>query len=226
MSTAINSQSTPPREARPKSPAGAAGPSAPHGPAPLYDSEVHLLDRLAVIYRYRAIAASVFVLSTLALLIQGYSAIPMYEARTRILIEDERSTAIPGLNPENQFYEDPEPYFQTQYRILVGRDLVRRVVTKLKLDTVPEFNASPAPAGSPLSILSDLRHRLAGTLGRKPPAPIEAPRADETSTESGYVDAFASRLKVDPVRGSHLVDVAFTGMEPKFTATAVNALAR
>src|ERR1700730_1369952 len=226
MSNVINSQSTPPRDARPKSPAGAAASSTAPGPAPFYDSEVHLLDRLAVIYRYRAIAASVFVLSTLALLIQGYTAIPMYEAKTRILIEDERSTAIPGLNPENQFYEDPEPYFQTQYRILVGRDLVRKVVTKLKLDTVPEFNAAPAPAGSPLTILSDLRHRLAGTLGRKPAAPAEAPRADELPAESAYVDAFASRLRVDPVRGSHLVDLAFTGMEPKFTATAVNAVAR
>jgi succinoglycan biosynthesis transport protein ExoP len=227
MSHAIHPQSTPPRDARPKSPAGAAASSASLGSAPLYDSEVHLLDRLAVIYRYRAIAASVFVLSTLALLIQGYSAIPMYEARTRILIEDERSTAIPGLNPENQFYEDPEPYFQTQYKILVGRDLVRKVVTKLKLETVPEFNAAPPPAGSPLTMLSDLRHRLAGTLHRTPAAaPIDTPRADETSGESAYVDAFASRLRVDPVRGSHLVDVAFTGMEPKFTATAVNALAR
>ena len=52
------------------------------------DSEVHLLDRLAVIYRYRAIAISVFVLTTMAMLIQSYTAVPMYEARTRILIED------------------------------------------------------------------------------------------------------------------------------------------
>jgi succinoglycan biosynthesis transport protein ExoP len=226
MNTVNNPLSAAPRDTRPKPTAGAAASSTPRGTAPMYDSEVHLLDRLAVIYRYRAIAFSVFVLSSLALLIQSYTAIPMYEARTRILIEDERSTAIPGLNPENQFYEDPEPYFQTQYKILVGRDLVRRVVAKLKLDTVPEFNASPPPAGSPLALLRDLKHRIAGGLGRKPAAPIEAPLADETSGESAYVDAFASRLRVDPVRGSHLVDVSFTGMEPKFTATAVNALAR
>jgi polysaccharide biosynthesis transport protein len=228
MSHAVNLPPTGPRDTRPKSPAGAGTSSPSPGSAPLYevDAEVHLLDRLAVVYRYRAIAASVFVLTTLAILIQSYTAIPMYEARTQILIEDERSTAIPGLNPENQFYEDPEPYFQTQYRILVGRDLVRSVVTKLKLDTVPEFNGSATQPDTPLTMFANLRHRVAGALGRKPAPRLEAPKADETSGESAYVDAFVSRLRVEPVRGSHLVDVKFTGMEPKFTATAVNALAR
>ena len=31
---------------------------------------------------------------------------------------------------ENVFYEDPEPYYNTQYRILKGRDLTRRVIKK------------------------------------------------------------------------------------------------
>jgi polysaccharide biosynthesis transport protein len=218
----------PDKQARPASPTAPRKSSPAAGAAPLYevDSEVHLLDRLAVVYRYRAIAASVFVLTALAILIQGYTAIPMYDARTRILIEDERSTAIPGLNPENQFYEDPEPYYQTQYKILVGRDLVRKVVKKLKLETVPEFNGTATQSDTPLTILRDLEHKAIGLVRRKEVAPIEPPEVDETADESAYVDAFASRLKVDPVRGSHLVDVSFTAMDPKLAADSVNALAR
>ena len=46
-----------------------------------------------------------------------------------MLIEEPRSTAIPGVTSnENTYYEDPEPYYQTQYKILQGRDLIRRVV--------------------------------------------------------------------------------------------------
>ena len=93
------------QDIRPKSPSG----TAPVGPAGSYevDGEVHLLDRLAIVYRYRTIAVSVFILTTLAIAIQSYGAIPIYFAQARLLIEDERSTAVPGLNPDNTYYQDP-----------------------------------------------------------------------------------------------------------------------
>ena len=37
--------------------------------------DVYILDRLGVLYRYRFIAASVFVLTTLAIMFQGYTAV-------------------------------------------------------------------------------------------------------------------------------------------------------
>ncbi len=113
------------------------------------DGEVHLLDRLAIVYRYRAIAISVFILTTMAIVIQSYTAVSMYVAQARLLIEDERSTAIPGINPNDAYYQDPEPYYNTQYRILKGRDLVRKVVKTLKLDTVPEFNGTAPKPDTP-----------------------------------------------------------------------------
>src|SRR5262249_9572773 len=88
-------------------PAGAAAGGVPSSPPPLpysTDSEVHLLDRLAVLYRYRRICATVFVLATAALAIQGYSNTLMYQAQARLLIEDERSTAVPGLQNDPNTY--------------------------------------------------------------------------------------------------------------------------
>ena len=94
---------------------------------------MHLLDRLAVIYRYRSIVVTVFVLASAAMLIQGYTNVAVYQARAQILIEDERSTAVPGItSSDNTYYEDPEPYYKTQYKILTGRDLTRRVIDALK----------------------------------------------------------------------------------------------
>src|SRR2546428_4704688 len=131
------------------------------GHGPQGEGDVHLLDRLAVLYRYRTIAASVFLLTTLAVMIQGYTSVQVYRARARLLIEDERSTAIPGVtSPENTYYEDPEPYYQTQYKILQGRDLIRRVVGKLHLETVPEFNGTAPPPPTPMTLVRDLQRRL------------------------------------------------------------------
>ena len=100
-------------------PASGSG-STPHGgpsqPGMNYSAasdEIHILDRLAVIYRYRRIAVAVFVLASAAMMIQGYSNIQVYQAQAQILIEDERSTAVPGItSTDNTYYQDPEPYYQ------------------------------------------------------------------------------------------------------------------
>jgi capsular exopolysaccharide synthesis family protein len=210
----------------PASGGSAGGPSAPPPAAYTPENEVHLLDRLAVLYRYRRLCVTVFILVTAAMIIQGYSSVKVYQAQARLLIEDERSTAVPGLqNDQNTYYEDPEPYYQTQYKILKGRDLTRRVVRKLHLDQVPEFNGKKPPPPTPLSMLGDLKNQLLGYVRK--PAPVaapEPPKADEPADESGMVGAFVGRVDVQPVRGSHLVDVTFVSEDPKFAADAVNML--
>ena len=202
------------------------GPSG--APAPHYtpENDVHLLDRLAVLYRYRRLCVTVFILVTAAMIIQGYSSIKVYQAQARLLIEDERSTAIPGLqNDQNTYFEDPEPYYQTQYKILKGRDLMRRVVRKLHLETVPEFNGTKPPPPTPISMLGDLKTRLMGYVTKpSPTAPPERPKVDETADESALVGGFLGRVGVEPVRGTHLVDVTFVSEEPKFAADATNTL--
>jgi succinoglycan biosynthesis transport protein ExoP len=204
---------------------GSSSGASPAAAAPYAaENEVHLLDRLAVLYRYRRLCATVFVLVTAAMIIQGYSNVKIFQAQARVLIEDERSTAVPGLQSEqNTYYEDPEPYYQTQYKILKGRDLTRRVVRKLHLETVPEFNGTKQPPPTPLSLLSDLKTRVMGYF-RKPAPAAETPKAAETADEAGMVAAFVGRVEVVPVRGSHLVDVTFVSEDPKFAADAVNAL--
>jgi capsular exopolysaccharide synthesis family protein len=189
------------------------------------DTDVHILDRIAVLYRYRRIAISVFVLTTAAMMIQGYTTIQFYRAQGQLLIENERSTAVPGLGGANaeQFFEDPEPYFQTQYKILKGRDLTRRVVKRSKLNQVPEFNGTAKPPSTPLSLLTGLRARLTAAVSGKTVVQ-EAPAVDETPDESALVGAFISRVNVDPVRGSRLVLVAFDARDPTVAAMATNAL--
>ena len=204
-------------------PSGQAGRSPAPSRAP--QSEVHLLDRLVVIYRHRWLCLTVFVLVSGALIIQGYTTVRMYQAQARLLIEDERSTAIPGLQTDqNTYFEDPEPYYQTQYRILRGRDLTRRVVQRLHLDTVPEFNGLAEQAPTPISMLRDVEQRLVAMVRRAPAQPPEPPKSDEASDESSLVSAFIERVGVDPVRGSRLVDVTFLSVDATFAAEAANAL--
>ncbi len=74
------------------------------------EPDVHILDRLAVLYRYRRVVVAVFVLTTAAMMIQGYTSLQLYSAQAQIMVEDERATAVPGLNkPENLLHQSPDP---------------------------------------------------------------------------------------------------------------------
>ena len=202
---------------RPGAPAD--GPAAPL--TYVAEGEVHILDRLAVIYRYRRVAAAVFVLATASVLIQSYTSVKLFRAQARLLIEDERSIAVPGVSADN-YYEDPELYYKTQYRILKGRDLTRRVIRKLNVAAIPEFNGTARPPATPLALLNRLESSVAALARPADTAP--ARRKNETPSESALVDAFIARVDVEPVPGSKLVDVLFDSINPKFAQSAANTL--
>src|SRR5688500_15050676 len=103
-------------------------------------AENHLLDYLASGYRHRYLAAAVFAVVLLAAGIRAYLTTPLYRAQARVMIEieDDETTALAGvLNGEN--VRDPEPFYQTQFRILTGRELARRTVSRLDLGREAEF---------------------------------------------------------------------------------------
>lgn len=208
----------------PPTSAPATGSVSPHTTRYANDSD-HLLDRLAVVARYRRIALIVFVLTAGAIMIQGYSQVPVYQATARLLIEDERSTAMPGIQTaDNTYYQDPEPYYNTQYRILRGRELTRRVVKRLDLASVPEFNGTQTGPSSPMDIARQLARSVVELVRPAPPVTTEPPRPDETADEAALVGAFIGRVAVVPVTGSRLVDVQFTSTDPKFAALAADTL--
>jgi capsular exopolysaccharide synthesis family protein len=203
--------------------APAAQTNSPRPPSYGGDRDLHLLDRLAILHRYRRVSGAVLVLTTLVLMIQGYSIVTKYEAQARLLIEEERTTAMPGITSAvDAYWEDPVPYYNTQYRILRGRELARRVVRKLQLQEQPEFNGSAPATTSPRVWLSGMRDRVLALI--RPEPVIEPPKPDETSIEAGLINGFLAHVRVAPVTDSKLVDVYFQGQDPVFAARAANTL--
>ena len=50
--------------------------------------QLHLLDRLNAVFRHRRLAAVVFTLVVTAMMVQTYSTIPVFEAWSRVQIQD------------------------------------------------------------------------------------------------------------------------------------------
>ena len=191
-------------------------------------ADTHLLDKLRALLRYKWPAAAAFVLVVAAAALQAYSRTPLYRASARLLIEleDERSLAMEGVggaSKTSEYTYDPEPYFQTQYRILTGRELAERVLRTLDLRTLPDLNGSEPPRRGIARVVAGVRGTASAWLRQLTGGPAQV-RSAPPSRE-GLIGQFSSRVSVEPVRASRLVDVSFVSSDPQTAAKAINALA-
>jgi capsular exopolysaccharide synthesis family protein len=203
-------------------------PGGVHPASRLPASEVHLLDRLAVVFKYRNAVVGVFAAVVAWMMVDSYTTTPMYRAYARIQIEDDNAgLGTPAEIAQSMLAQDPEVYLQTQLRIIRGRELARRAAAKLEVSKVPEFNGQgprPTPlaqgiatvkwyGGWPLRLL----------FGSNATHPGEPPATVESDAE--LAGALIDRLEVNPSRGTQLVDLAFLSSDPAFAARAVNVYA-
>jgi succinoglycan biosynthesis transport protein ExoP len=190
----------------------------------------HLLDRLNVIYKYHRVAVSVFLLVVLASLLRTYTTTPLYRAQARLMIEleDERTVAVATAisTMSDPVWRDPEIYYQTQNRILAGRETARRAVQRLDLGHVAEFSGAGAPPTRLRQTLSTLKAKTLAPVARFfGSAPVKGETAASAAPESSLIGQFMGRVSVEPVPNSHLVDVGFVSADPAFAVLAVNTLA-
>ncbi|MGH9195126.1 MAG: GumC family protein, partial [Acidimicrobiia bacterium] len=153
----------------------------------------------------------------------------MYRAQARLLIEDERAARTDFRTSDSYvqdaYWEDPEPYHQTQYKILKSRVLARKIVKTLELDKVTEFNGGVQSSGvaKALGWLGEGVQSMVLAM-RDSATSAEPPVTKETTAESAQITMFLSHLRVEPVRKTRLVDLSFDAGEPEFAARAANAV--
>ncbi len=139
----------------------------------------------------------------------NYTARPRYEAVAQIEIQRTR----PDLTPGEQVVEEVTPeWIETQYRMLVGKSLLTKVVERYEFTTSSEL--STGPMRSPVELIrTRVFGRAADDFG--PGIPV-APA----------VAAFRSRITVRPIPRTTLVELVFRAYDPKFAAMAANGLAQ
>src|SRR5690349_20185557 len=199
-------------------------------PIPGSTQPVHLLDRLAAVFKHRRLAGAAFVLVVGAMMVQTYSQVPMYRTSSRVMIQDERTTAVGNLNANDPaFWQESDPYYNTQYSILRSRGLARRVVRKLQLQNHALFNGSAPKRQGIGMMIADARRKISSTvqsvLRRQPAAPVEPPSPDEEAAESGIISQFLGGVRVVPEQRTRLVEIVYESSDPQFAALAANTLA-
>ncbi|MSO83691.1 MAG: hypothetical protein EXQ53_10415, partial [Acidobacteria bacterium] len=199
---------------------GYGGYGAGYGNAIAGDSEMSLVHYLQVLYRRRYIASTAFLIVVLMVSLETFTAVRIYQASTRILIERDAPKVVSFQEVLEQGTKTDD-YYETQYVILRGHGLARRTIDALNLWSRPEANQPPA-----FSVREFLMTPANVALGWLEPArPAETPDASETSAQSAVIDEFLVNLSIDPVRFSRLVDVSYRSPGPVLAAKVPNALA-
>jgi polysaccharide biosynthesis transport protein len=190
---------------------------------------IHLLDRLTAIFRHRRLAGAAFAVVVGLMMLQTYSKIPLYRAGARVLIQDERTTAVGNLNANDPaFWQDSEQYYNTQYSILRSRTLAKRVVRRLNLQAHPLFNGKGPQSRGPLTLIREARETLGSSIrglvrGSKPQSEVPAP--DESAIESGLISAFLGGVEIVPEKSTRLCEIFYVSSDPVFAAQAATTLA-
>lgn len=138
---------------------------------------------------------------------------PIFSSRATLLIEAEQAKAVKidevyGINSAQQ------EYYLTQFEILKSRTIAETVIEKMNLAANPEF----IPEKSLRSQIKDLLPFL--TTERVQ----ETPEQKAFRKREKLVNEFISRLSIDPVRKTQLVNIVFEANDPQLAADIANAI--
>jgi polysaccharide biosynthesis transport protein len=195
------------------------------------EKEIHLRDYLRIIEKRKATILTFFIIAFTIVVIGTFTATPMYEASTNMLIE--KSESKPLLINDYSVNFDPE-FLETQFQIIKSNAVAKRVVGLLSLDSnyYSEFKGedfSPSWIGRFFNWFSDLFSLIIKLTGVNDYNSGESTIDDKKETLSPaekVAQIISSSISVEPVRNSRVVEVSYLSKNPVLATLIVNMVAR
>lgn len=176
------------------------------------DVDIDLAQLFRAVWKRRVRVIAITLAGACAAFVIAKVISPEYRSEARILIE-QRAPAFATTTSNNDSSSGPlldELNIASQVQILQSADLVKQVISNLKLYERPEF-----AAGNNGSALSDILVKL----HLKHAAADKAP-------EERMLDAFNGRLQVYQINSSRVIGISFTSRDPDLAASVPNAMAQ
>jgi len=196
------------------------------------EEQINLRDYLRVIQKRRWTVITVFAIIVITVAIHTFTATPIYEATTRLIIDKENPNVV-SIQEVMAIDASGTDYYQTQYKIIESRSVARKVVRRLHLDNSEEFFPKPKE-----NLISNLKRSIQETITfwedsiasllnteKEKKEDIKPDESEGFEPDSPLVSDFIKRIKVNPIRNSRLVDVGFEGKDPVLTTKITNTLA-
>lgn len=192
--------------------------------------ELDIRNYLRVISKRKYTVYAFFSIVFTVVLVGTLSSTPVFLANTKVLVEKSEPSSPLLMNYYYQPY-DPE-FYQTQYQLIKGASVARRVVRKLSLEKnygsyIREDRRGFSPVGATVRLFKELLTKVF------PPSKKEPPKANKETapvqSENEAIEALArnisSGIMVAPVKDSRIVNVSYTSSNPELAMLIANTVA-
>jgi capsular exopolysaccharide synthesis family protein len=181
-------------------------------PQPLYfppeaEDEIHLRDYLYILLRRKWIVITFLLVIVTTVTIGTFLKKPLYKSTITMKIEREKPNFVISEGTVG-FDLSEENYFQTQCKVLKSRNLAKRVIRSLGLDTNPEF-------------IQDMANKKSSPNEN---IILAINRPSEKEIEPKLIDVFIGSMNVNPIQRSSLVNVSFASDNPELSARVANTI--
>lgn len=192
------------------------------------EEQIDLRDYLRVIQKRKWTIITFFAIIVITVTIHAFTATPIYEATTRLIIDKENPNVV-SIQEVMAIDASGTDYYQTQYKIIESRTVAREAIKRLHLEGSEEFFPKPKDG-----FISSLKRSAQEAITFWKDSIASLLRTGDIATskilegyeqESSLVSDFIDRLKVSPIRNSRLVDVNFQAKDSVLATKIVNTLA-
>jgi len=192
--------------------------------------QIDLRDYLRVMLKRRWTIVTVFAIIVITVAIHTYTATPIYKATARLIIEKENPNVV-SIEEVMAVDASGTDYYQTQYKIVESRAVARKVIKRLHLEESEEFFPKPKDdllSSVKQSIREDIKYwkdSIVSLLNLEKKGENDTTGSQERDPDSELVSAVISRIEVNPIRNSRLMDLGFEAKDPALATKIVNTLA-
>ncbi|WP_019026662.1 GumC family protein [Colwellia piezophila] len=186
--------------------------------AKVQEEVIDLRQYFAILNKYKF---KIFFFALLVAIFAGIVAMkmtPVYKATATLLIEAEQAQAV-NFQEIMGLDSGRKEYYLTQFEILKSRAIAKKVIETLNLMDQAEFNKPPSALAS---FKASIKENLP-FLPKKQTANVNESDLAEQKMQR-FLQVFASRLSISPVRKTQLVNISFEAEDAKLAAAVANAV--
>jgi len=186
---------------------------------------IHLREYLKVLRKRKYIVLTCFIIVFGVVLIQTFSAQPVYMALTKVLIEKVAQPVLPGSYSSD--YSDPD-FYETQFQLIRSTAVSKKVVDLLYLDKTydnyfKDKTQNYSFIGAAVDGFRDIALRLLTTKGA---AEIRG-KDDEGAVKANMIAKIISGgVVVKPVKNSKIVQIGYMSSNPEFAKNVTDTIAK
>ena len=187
-----------------------------------FDDSTHISDYFDIFLKRKWIMLLIFVIVLSISVFYTIKAVPVYQSTSTIIIDKESSASpITGRRMEYESYYSESLTFNTHFKLILSKPVVKRVVEILSFDKETETDTKELEISSIKKLIKKYKQNIKSLLNKEPEKPL-------TPNEkfNNLINAVRSKVTIQDVEETRLLKISVKDRDPDQAADIANVLAK